>query len=69
MEVILTSIFSAIIIFITVFYMVKVFIVAYKRKEISTRKFIAFSASSILIGVIIASVLPFAYQKILHYIY
>ena len=35
MEVILTSIFSAIIIFICVFAMMKVFMIAYKRNEIS----------------------------------
>jgi FtsH-binding integral membrane protein len=64
MEVILTSVFSAIIILITVFFMMKVFIIAYKRKEISLRKFIILSVSSIVIGVIVASVLPFGYQKI-----
>jgi FtsH-binding integral membrane protein len=67
MEVILTSVFSAIIILITVFFMVKVFIIAYKRKEISLRKFIILSVSSIVIGVIVASVLPFGYQKIYQY--
>jgi FtsH-binding integral membrane protein len=67
MEVILTSVFSAIIILITVFFMMKVFIIAYKRKEISLRKFIILSVSSIVIGVIVASVLPFGYQKIYQY--
>jgi hypothetical protein len=64
MEVILTSVFSAIIIFMTVFYLMKAFNIAYKRNEISLRKFIVFSTSSIVIGVIVASVLPFVYQKI-----
>jgi FtsH-binding integral membrane protein len=67
MEVILTSVFSAIIILITVFFMMKVFIITYKRKEISLRKFIMLSVSSIVIGVIVASVLPFGYQKIYQY--
>jgi hypothetical protein len=69
MEVILASVFSAIIIFITVFYMMKVFIIAYKRNEISLPKFIVYSTSSIVIGVLVASVLPFGYQKIIDYIY
>ena len=68
MEVILTNILSAIIIFICVFAMMKVFMIAYKRNEISLRKFIVFSTSSIVIGVIVASVLPFGYQKIFEYI-
>lgn len=69
MEVILTSVFSAIMIFITVSFMMKAFIIAYKRNEISLRKFIVFSTFSIVIGVIVASVLPFGYQNILEYIY
>jgi uncharacterized membrane protein SirB2 len=69
MEVILASVFSAIIIFITVYSMMKVFIISYKRNEISHRKFIIFTTSSIVIGLIVASVLPFGYQTIIDYIY
>lgn len=69
MEAILTSVFSAIIIFITVFFIMKVLIIAYKRNEISLRKFIGLSTSSITIGVIVACVLPFGYQKIFDYIF
>jgi high-affinity Fe2+/Pb2+ permease len=69
MEVILASVFSAIIIFITVFYMIKAFIIAYKRNEISLRKFTVFSTSAIVIGILVASVLPFGYQKLIDYIY
>lgn len=68
MEVFLTSVFSAIILFIAVFSMIKVFMIAYKRNEISLRKFIVFSTTSIVIGSIIAIVLPFGYQKIFDYI-
>ncbi|MDN3020079.1 hypothetical protein PH210_28460 [Paenibacillus sp. BSR1-1] len=68
MEVILASVFSAIIIFITVFFMMKVFIIAFKRNDISLRKCIIFSTSSIVIGLLVASVLPFGYQKIIDYI-
>lgn len=69
MEVIVISIFSAIIIFITIFFMMKAFNIAYKRNEISLRKFIIFSTFSILIGVMVASILPFGYQIIIDYIY
>ncbi|WP_078378703.1 hypothetical protein [Sutcliffiella halmapala] len=68
MEVILVSIFSAIIIFITVFFMMKAFIIAYKRNELSLRKFIVLSNSSIVIGILVASVLPFGYQGIFDFI-
>ncbi|TKC19976.1 hypothetical protein FA727_10710 [Robertmurraya kyonggiensis] len=69
MEVLLTSIFSAIIIFITIFSLMKAFIIAYKRNEISLRRFIVYSTSSIVIGIIVASLLPFGYQKIFDYLY
>ncbi|PTY76136.1 hypothetical protein B5V89_18795 [Heyndrickxia sporothermodurans] len=69
MEVIIASIFSSIIIFITVFYMIKAFIFAYKRDEIPLRKFIVFSISSTIIGILIALVFPLGYQKIINYIY
>lgn len=68
MEVIITSVFSFIIIFITVYFLMKAFIIAYMRNEISLRKFIVFSTSSIVIGVVVASVLPFGYHKIFNYI-
>ena len=64
MPVILTSIYSAVIIFITVFSMIKVLSIAYKRKEISTLKFSILSVSCIGVGMFIASILPFGYQKI-----
>ncbi|MCM3236508.1 hypothetical protein M3589_02095 [Heyndrickxia oleronia] len=69
MEVILASLFSVIIIFITVFFMLKVFIVAFKRNDISLRKFIMLSSSSILIGLLVALVLPIGYEKIIDFIY
>ena len=69
MEIILLSVFSALIILITIYFLIKLFIAAYMRKEISFRKFLLFSTSSILIGLIVVSVLPFGYQKIIDYIY
>ena len=64
MEVILINIFSAIIIFITIYSMIKVFNIAYQREEISLRKFKVLVTSSIAIGLFIASILPFGYKKI-----
>jgi hypothetical protein len=64
MPVILTSIFSAIIIFVTVFFMIKVLSIAYQRKEISILKYRVLATSFIVVSVLIASILPFGYQKI-----
>lgn len=68
MEDFLISFFSAAIIFITVFYIIKALVVAFKSDEISLRKFVIFSSFSIGISVSIVSILPFGYQKIFDYI-
>lgn len=62
MEVFLVSLFSIIIIFITVFSMVKVFNIAYQRKEITRKNFRIYVASAVVIGVCIAVILPYGYQ-------
>jgi formate hydrogenlyase subunit 3/multisubunit Na+/H+ antiporter MnhD subunit len=64
MEVIAASIFSAIIILMTVFAIVKVLLIAYNRKEISQRKLIIYTTTSIIIGFTISAFLPYGYQKI-----
>jgi ABC-type uncharacterized transport system YnjBCD permease subunit len=69
MEVLLTGVFSAIIIFITVFFLIKILFIAYKRNEISRRKLIVYSISCIVIGVTVASLLPFGFQKLYGYLY
>ena len=69
MEVMLMSIFSAFIICMTVFFIIKVITIAYKRNELTLQKRIVFSASSIIIGLIVASVLPIGYQKIFEYMF
>ncbi|WP_409294125.1 hypothetical protein V1498_12875 [Peribacillus sp. SCS-26] len=63
MEVFTASFGSAFIIFMTVFFIIKAFIKALKRKEISVGKFRAYTAASVLIGVMTAAALPFAYEK------
>ncbi|MFL8935206.1 hypothetical protein ACKA06_00275 [Rossellomorea oryzaecorticis] len=64
MEVILASAFSALIIAITVLSMIKVLMIAYKRKELTYRKFITYVTAAAMTGLIVASVLPFVYGKI-----
>ncbi|EDL66634.1 hypothetical protein BSG1_04740 [Bacillus sp. SG-1] len=63
-----SKLFSAILIFITVFSLIKVFIIAFNRKEISLHKLIVLAASSIIIGLLVISTLPFGYQKIMDYL-
>ena len=69
MEVILISVYSAIFIFVTVFFLIRAFFTVYKRNELSRKKFIAFSTSAIVIGIIVASVLPFVYQEIFNLLF
>jgi len=68
-EVILTSAFSILIIIITLYFIVKILLLAYKRKEITFRKLIFLSTTFIFIGLVVASTLPFGYEKIMNYIY
>lgn len=68
-EVLLASFYSIIIIFITVTALIKVFNVAIRRKEISERKYKVLVTSSIMIGLLIASVLPLGYQKIFEFMF
>jgi len=68
MPVILMSIFSAIIIFMTVFTMMKALSIAYKRKDISILKYRVLATSFIVVGTLVASLLPFGYQKIVEII-
>ncbi|WP_175987187.1 hypothetical protein [Bacillus sp. Marseille-Q1617] len=64
MAVILASSFSALIIAITAFSMIKVLMIAYKRNELTHRKFLTYTAVSVMIGLIVSSCLPFVYGKI-----
>jgi hypothetical protein len=68
MPVIITSIFSALIILMTVSFMFKVLHIAYKRKEISFRQLILYVGSSVAVGAIVAISLPFAYTKLFHWV-
>lgn len=66
--IITTSIFSFIIIFITVFQMIRVYGIAYKRAELTTQKYIFLTIITSVTGVIIASMLPVVYQILFDFI-
>ncbi|KGP90586.1 hypothetical protein N780_04130 [Pontibacillus chungwhensis BH030062] len=68
MEVTLLSIFSAIIILIAIYSMVKVLIIAKKRSEITTVQYKTYVTITIASGLVIATVLPFAYNKLMEII-
>ena len=59
MPVILTSIFSSSIIFTTGCFMIKVLSIAYKRKGISMSEYRIYATSFIVVGILVASILPF----------
>ncbi|MEK3990381.1 MULTISPECIES: hypothetical protein [Robertmurraya] len=68
MPVIVASIFSALIILMTVSFMIKVLHIGYKRKEISFRLLLLYSGTSVAVGSIVAISLPFAYTKLFHWV-
>lgn len=68
MEVIIASMFSALIILITVLFMIRVLYIGYKRKEINFRQLFEYVSSAVAIGALIAISLPFAYAKLFHWV-
>jgi len=64
MEVIIVSIASAIIVFITVYYLIKVFTLAYKKEEMNFGKFMVWVMSSIVVGLFLIVTLHLCYQKL-----
>jgi formate hydrogenlyase subunit 3/multisubunit Na+/H+ antiporter MnhD subunit len=68
MPVIVASIFSALIIFITVTGIIRVLYIGYTRKEINHRKYIGYASASIVIGGIISITIPFAYERIFSWV-
>lgn len=69
MELILATIFSTLIIVMTVFFLLKVFYIAYKRKDISFRKCFLYAAVTIGISCFLIAALPFVFQSILELVY
>ena len=68
MAVVLVSICATLIIFMTVFKLITVFRVVYKKGEINTSKFIVLATSSIAVGLIISISLYFGYQRFWHFL-
>lgn len=68
MEVIIASMFSALIILITVLFMIRVLYIGYKRKEINFRQLFVYVSSAVAVGALTAISLPFAYAKLFHWV-
>ena len=58
MEVILTSIFTIFITISTVYYLIKLFTLAYQKKQITYSRLLFYVTTSIAVGFIVASILP-----------
>ncbi|EZH64864.1 hypothetical protein DH09_20340 [Bacillaceae bacterium JMAK1] len=67
MQIFFAVLFSGLIIAITVTSIIKVLVIAYKRKEISKRKFFSMSTFSIIVGIVVLTVLPSLYDAIFTY--
>ncbi|MFS0862365.1 hypothetical protein [Fredinandcohnia sp. 179-A 10B2 NHS] len=68
MVLVVTSLFSALIIFICVFQMIRVYKITVERNQLTVRKGVLYSIITSVVGLIIASVLPFGYSKIIELI-
>lgn len=60
----LMSLFSIVIVFITIHSLIKVFNIAIERREISKQNYRISVSSSILVGVSVATALPLGYYKL-----
>lgn len=68
MPAIMASIFSALIIIMTVSFMIKVLLLGYKRKEISYRQLLLYVSACVGVGAVFAISLPFVYTKLFHWV-
>ena len=64
MEAILATIYSTIILIMTVYFIVKMLNIAYKRNEITIRKFILITTASITIGITLSVLSLYMYQTL-----
>lgn len=64
MEIIIASIFTIIITISTVYYLIKLFTLAYKKEEITYFKLMVYVTSVIAVGFIVASILPLMFAII-----
>jgi hypothetical protein len=65
MELFLFFIFATLIIFMTAYFLVKLFRIAYKKDVITVGKFRILSLTVIAIAVIITSIIPFVYHRLI----
>ncbi|WP_083633474.1 hypothetical protein [Alkalihalophilus pseudofirmus] len=63
-EILLFCAFSAVIVFITVFYMVKVLKIALSKEEISRRKFMILSCAFVTGGVFVVFIIYYLAQPV-----
>jgi hypothetical protein len=65
MELFLFFIFATLIIFMIAYFLVKLFRIAYKKDVITVGKFRILSLTVIAIAVIITSIIPFVYHRLI----
>lgn len=66
MQIFLAVLFSGIIIAITVSSIIKVLLIAHRRKEISKRQFASMATMSTIVGIVVLTVLPVYMMLFLH---
>jgi len=64
MEFLITSIFSILVIIITVYNLIKLFTLAYKKEQITHARLMMYSTATIVVGLIVASILPLFFIKL-----
>jgi len=69
MEIILTGIFLVIITLMTLFFLLKTFKIAYKRREITLRKYTFLTMTTTVICMTIAVILPVVFDRIFNSIF
>ncbi|GAK01112.1 hypothetical protein JCM19055_4258 [Geomicrobium sp. JCM 19055] len=67
MQIFLAVLFSGIIIAITVSSIIKVLLIAHRRKEISKRQFASMATMSTIVGIVVLTVLPALYDVVFTY--
>lgn len=63
-EFLLISFFSIVIVYLTIHSLIKLFNIAIERKEISKQKYRFLVFSSVVVGLSIATAIPFGYYKL-----
>lgn len=64
MEFLITSIFSILVIILTVYNLIKLFTLAYKKEQITHARLMMYSTATIVVGLMVASILPLFFIKL-----